>query len=74
MFIKALRIFWVVIAAIIVLPFIVAFEIIYLPYFIYTAIKLGCTIKCAVKYWLELIKYGLKIGMEINIDFIKNGL
>lgn len=74
MFIKALRIFWVVIVAIIVLPFSVLFEIIYLPYFIYTTVKLGNTIKWAVKYWFELIKYGLKKGMETNIDFIKNGL
>ena len=67
---KILRVLWLVIAIIMLFPIIVLLETIVMAVSIYTAIELNQTLKWAVNNWLGW----LKRGIDMNIDFVKNGL
>jgi hypothetical protein len=66
---KLLRALYMILATIILFPFIVLFSIIWFGVIAYASFLLGEP-KKALGVWLNY----LKAGIDMNIDFIKNGL
>ena len=64
---KFLRGLYMIIATIALLPLIIAFEIAYLIYVVYTCIKIDET-REALRIWYRCLVTGIKM----NLDFIEN--
>ena len=67
---KALRIAWLVVAFIALLPLIIVFEVIWVGVCMYSARLLNEPISLGVRAWC----YHLKQGLVMNADFVRNGL
>ena len=67
---KALRIAWLVVAFIVLLPLIIVFEVIWLGVCMYSARLLNESISLGVQAWYHYLKQGI----VMNADFVKNGL
>lgn len=67
---KALRILWLVVSGVVLLPLIVIGELIWLGYCMYAAKIVKGTVWYGFKVWWNYIVYGVKL----NIDFVNNGL
>ena len=67
---KAMRVLWLVLAFVALLPLIVVFEIIWLFVCIRAAYILEKPMVYGVQCWIDYIKYGI----SLNKDFVLNGL
>ena len=67
---KTLRILWLVVASVIFFPIITLFAVCWLVVCVRSAKLLGVSIKEGIKVWCNYIK----AGVEMNIDFVRNGL
>lgn len=67
---KALRISWLAVAFIVLLPAIIVFEVAWLVYCIKAAKMLNESASMGLQSWY----YYLKQGIAMNADFVKNGL
>ena len=66
---KVMRLMWLIVSGVLLLPLIVLVGIVWLGYCIRSARYLEMSIKEGVKVWLQYIKAGL----EMNKDFVNNG-
>ena len=66
---KFLRGLYMVLATIVLLPLILLFEAIYLIYVVYTCIQFNES-RRALEIWYKC----LLAGINMNLDFVKNGL
>lgn len=66
---KFLRGLYMILASILLLPLILIFEIIYLIYVVYICIKIN-EVQRAFEIWYRC----LIAGINMNLDFVKNGL
>lgn len=67
---KTLRILWLVVASVIFFPIIALFAMVWLVVCIRSAKLLGMPSKEGIKVWYNY----LKAGVDMNIDFVRNGL
>lgn len=66
---KLLRGLFMLMASIVLLPLIIIVEIIFLAYVIYSCTKID-ELKRSFEVWFRY----LQAGIQMNLDFIKNGL
>lgn len=67
---KTLRILWLVVASVIFFPIIALFAVCWLVVCVRSAKLLGVSVKEGIKVWWNY----LKAGVDMNIDFVRNGL
>lgn len=67
---ETLRILWLVFAFVVLLPVIIAVEMWWLFICIKSSKSLGHSVAWGLMRWIEWIKR----GVEMNADFVKNGL
>lgn len=67
---KTLRILWLVFASVIFFPIITLFAVCWLVVCLRSAKLLGVPAKEGIKVWYNY----LKAGVDMNIDFVRNGL
>ncbi len=67
---KTLRILWLVVASVIFFPIITLFAVCWLVVCVRSAKLLGAPVKEGIKVWWNY----LKAGVDMNIDFVRNGL
>ena len=67
---KTLRILWLVVASVIFFPIIAPFAMVWLVVCVRSAKLLGVSVKEGIKVWYNYIK----TGVDMNIDFVRNGL
>ncbi len=67
---KILRLMYMILATIALLPIIALVSVTYLAWIIYICVKAEEPLKTAYEIWRNL----LRKGVEMNLDFIENGL
>lgn len=67
---KTLRILWLVVASVIFFPIIALFAMVWLVVCLRSAKLLGMPSREGIKAWCNYIK----AGVDMNIDFVRNGL